>query len=61
MQYSSNGINWTFSSNAPFDQDKIAKSLDIEPGDYIYYRDREGDLIQKLQWGKSNKKPKRPF
>ena len=61
MQYSKDGTEWTFSSNAKFDADRIAKSLGLKPGDFLWFRERDGDLIQRVKWGKSNEKPRRQF
>ena len=59
MQYSRDGISWGFSSNAKFDADRIAKSLDLNLGDFLFFRERDGDLVQRVKYGKSNEKPKR--
>lgn len=51
MQYSSDGKKWPV-MRVFFDADAIAKSLSIKPGDWIYYRESEGDVVRKMQWGK---------
>lgn len=51
MQYSADGVFWSFSSNAKFDADRIAKSLGVGKGQFIYYRERDGDLIGRLKYG----------
>lgn len=51
MQYSSDGRFWGFSSTGPFNADKIAKSLGVKEGGFIYYREHEGDLIRRLRYG----------
>ena len=52
MQYSSDGVSWTYESSKPFDCDKIAQMLRVPLGGVIYYREHEGAKVGQLQYGK---------
>ena len=49
MQFSANGVDgWTINQDDVLGIEKIerlAKNLGVKPGQFIYYRQREGDFI----------------
>lgn len=49
MQYSKNQQNWV-EIYGRFNPNKIAHMVGAVPGDFIFFREREGDLVQRLKY-----------
>jgi len=51
-QYSANNRDWNFSTKELLrgNLDRVAKSLGVIPGGWIWYREHDGDVVRKLQY-----------